>query len=315
MAFYEEHYECIKNIELPLDASDKIYLGSREHRCCRYCGETAKRAFRKTAHTIPEALGNKSLISLDECDACNTKFGELDDHFAKFLGLYRTVHQIHGKERVPVYRAPGRRPTLRRVGPNQFAGEANVEDNFIEIDERNRRGKIKGYKQPYSKRSVFKCLTKMALAILPENELENFKATLAWIRQDKPGSENPPRRFYCYRSSMGMMRNGIDLVLLRRRDPEARLPYVSFSLCFSTLTFQIFLPFCKKDLHLVGEPVHIQYFPSSAEGRTTVNYGLLDLSSPEMVRDEVDYVEFEIGEPGVIVERQDAVSCAPRIKE
>lgn len=304
LAFYEKNYEIIKNIELPPDARKKTYLGSRENRQCRYCGATAKSAFRKTAHTLPEALGNKSLISLDECDECNEKFGRLlDEHFARFLGLHRTVHQISGKKGVPAYGVPGRRPKLRRVGTNQFAGEAHVEDDFIEIDERSRKGKIKGYKQPYIRRSVFKCLTKIALAILPVNELENFETTLAWTAQDYPNCENPFQRFHCFTSRMDMMRDGMDLLLLRRRDLEARHPYVSFYLCFANLTFQIFLPFCKNDHHLVGETIQIQRFPNRAERITNVRYGLLDLSSPEMVRDEIDYAEFEIGEPGVIVER------------
>jgi hypothetical protein len=271
LAFYEENYELISNIELPSNASKKIFLGSRENRHCRFCSATAKGAFRKTAHTLPEALGNKGLISLDECDECNEKFGRfLDEHFARFLGLHRTVHQIPGKKGVPAYGVPGRRPKLRRVGPNQLAGEAHVEDDFIEIDEAGRRGKIKGYKQPYIKRSVFKCLTKIALAILPVNELDNFEATLAWIKQNDPGCDNPSLSFYCFTSRMDMKRDGMDLLLLRRRNPEVRLPYISFYLCFSDLTFQIFLPFCKKDYHFDGETIQIQQLPNRAERITNV---------------------------------------------
>ena len=305
LAFYDTNYEILTNIELSLSARQKLYLGNRENRNCRYCGATAKNVFRRTAHTIPEAVGNKCLISADECDDCNEKFGRLlDEHFTRFLGLHRTVHQISGKQGVPEYGVPGRRPKLRRLRPNQFIGEAQVEDNFMEIDLSAHTGKIQGYKQPYIKRSVFKCLTKIALAILPANELENFESTLAWIRQSDPARENPSHNFYCFTSTMDVKRDGIDLLLLRRRDIEAKLPYLSFYLCFSTLTFQIFLPFCKKDHHLVGEIV-LQRFPNLAEKFANVQYDLLDLSSPETVRGEIDHVGFEIGEPGIIIERQD----------
>jgi hypothetical protein len=194
---------------------------------------------------------------------------------------------------------------LRRLRLNQFIGEAQIEDDFIEINPSAHTGKIKGYKQPYIKRSVFKCLTKIALAILPASELENFERTLGWIRQSDPAREDPSLNFYCFASTMDVKRDGIDMLLLRRRDTEAKLPYLSFYLCFSTLTFQIFVPFCKKDHQLVGEIVQMQPFPNRAEKIANVQYDLLDLSSPKMVRGEIDHVEFEIGEPGIIIEQQD----------
>lgn len=40
---------------------------------CRFCGTRESSRFRKLAHTMPEALGNKWIFSRDECDDCNTQ--------------------------------------------------------------------------------------------------------------------------------------------------------------------------------------------------------------------------------------------------
>lgn len=64
---------------------------------CRFCGETDVRAFRNVAHTLPEAFGNKWVTSLDECDACNARFGAFDDALAKSMGAVLTVGGVQGK--------------------------------------------------------------------------------------------------------------------------------------------------------------------------------------------------------------------------
>jgi 5-methylcytosine-specific restriction endonuclease McrA len=51
----------------------------KEDRVCRYCGTVNSQLnyfgsivrFRGTSHSFPEALGNKKVIDLDECDACD----------------------------------------------------------------------------------------------------------------------------------------------------------------------------------------------------------------------------------------------------
>jgi hypothetical protein len=41
-----------------------------------FCGEISPEVtFKLEAHALPEALGNKSLTTTHECDACNQGFG------------------------------------------------------------------------------------------------------------------------------------------------------------------------------------------------------------------------------------------------
>ena len=60
-----------------------VTLGTKGR--CRFCGETDPRTFRNVAHTLPEAFGNKWVTSLDECDACNARFGAFDDALVKSM--------------------------------------------------------------------------------------------------------------------------------------------------------------------------------------------------------------------------------------
>lgn len=56
----------------------RVLLGEKGF--CRFCGASDPSVFRKDSHTFPEALGNKWVISRDECDTCNTKiFSRYDD--------------------------------------------------------------------------------------------------------------------------------------------------------------------------------------------------------------------------------------------
>jgi HNH endonuclease len=300
---YEKNYEMLLHVELPLDTDEKFFIGDRGIRRCRYCGTTDKHSFRKRAHTLPEAVGNKSLISLDECDECNAFFGNtVEDHFSKYLGIHRTLHQIKGKKGVPAYGVPGQAPRLWRSGENQFAATAGLGDNFLEIDISSRKGTIRALKQPYSPRGVFKCLVKIAIAVMPSTELGNFARTIAWLRAHASVEEGKASSYFCFTSKSDMVRAGIDIILLRRKDPAAKLPHMSLFLAFSKFTFQIFIPYSSGDQHFVGEKIQVSPFPNRAEAICAVRYGEMDLSSSELVRDEPDDIDFEIGKPGVIIQ-------------
>ena len=75
----------------------------RDHeddRRCRFCGRGKPDVkFKKLAHAIADFLGNLSIISLNECDPCNTYFGEgCEDHLSKAMHLGRTLAGIPRKD-------------------------------------------------------------------------------------------------------------------------------------------------------------------------------------------------------------------------
>jgi hypothetical protein len=64
---------------------------------CRFCGSSDRTRFRKTAHTIPEALGNKWVFSKDECDNCNATFSRYEDALANSISPFLTLGATKGK--------------------------------------------------------------------------------------------------------------------------------------------------------------------------------------------------------------------------
>lgn len=73
----------------------RILLG--EKGICRYCGGRNPKTFRKIAHAIPEALGNKWIISADECDVCNDAFSLYEDALANSVSPLLTLGGTAGK--------------------------------------------------------------------------------------------------------------------------------------------------------------------------------------------------------------------------
>lgn len=72
-----------------------VFLGAAGQ--CRYCGETEPARFRMVAHAFPEALGNKWVISRDECDGCNQILSKYDDAIARAVSPFLTLGGVKGK--------------------------------------------------------------------------------------------------------------------------------------------------------------------------------------------------------------------------
>src|ERR1700751_771318 len=108
--YFEKRYEIIANY--PLAAEKKIYLSDspdKNSNLCRFCGRGKPDVkFKKVAHAVSEFLGNKVLISRNECDACNQYLADHgEDDFSKWLGPLRSASGMKGKHGRPIYKADG----------------------------------------------------------------------------------------------------------------------------------------------------------------------------------------------------------------
>lgn len=248
-----------------LRPGEKIVLGNKDERVCRFCGlGEPDVTFEDEAHAIPEALGNKSLFSYYECDVCNHSFREgIENDLGNWSKPSRTFSRIRGKKRVPSLKKGGSQPGWRvDYKPTGFVVKQYEDDPFMVVDEVNKKVRFELKRDAYTPVAVLKAFVKIGLTVLPPNELPSFREAMAWIREPDH-SKGLVDEFPLFRSFQpGPMPNDlIILMLLRRRSNIAGVPYAFLVLSFGNEVFQVFLPSPKQDATINGVKLTLPAFP------------------------------------------------------
>lgn len=276
-----------------MSGNARHYIGDREDRLCRYCGKGKPDAtFRKEAHAFPESIGNKWLISFDECDACNDLFSmKLEDDFGKFTGPMRTMGRIRGKG-IPKFKSVDGTFRVEVDSAGLLRMSVREDDPRLELDEENKRITLHFVRQPYVPMGVFKCLVKMAVAVMPESDLPRCAHLMKWLREETHSYESFPYRplkAFVQFTPGPLPNDVITYYLLRRKDGVENTFFMQFVLQFSNIIFQIGLPFPEEDRPILSgsRNVNLAYFGNPWLGEHEERYGRvacypLDLTSPEV---------------------------------
>lgn len=227
--------------------ADRTYIGRKG--VCRYCGCKDASKFKNVSHTFPESLGNKWIVSLDECDGCNKVFSVYDDALSNSVSPFLTLGGVKGKENK--IRQTGRSrgmSVMSRQAPNApsrisilIRGVNASEHVFTDPATGNIRMVYPVAGVPFKPRHAYKALVKMAIALLPEDELENYKKLRAWILD--PNDNN-----CCSLLEVGLsfasVGNAPPLavgVLLRRTEEQDLRPRIVFVFSAGSVCLQIYL--------------------------------------------------------------------------
>ena len=290
--FYHKYYNIL--VPLNITKGKKKYLGDSENRKCRFCGKKkGDTTFKMLAHALPEFIGNKTLISNYECDICNERFSRtIEDHFGKYLGLPRTLSKIPGKKSVPSFKDKNLRIDYKSSEPDIILTPDEQDDRIVEIQEDIRQISIEAKSQPYIPRAIYKCLTKMAISIMPESELLHFGEAIQWINMENHNSgilNYPLNCYLAFTDEVKSFDGKIHTFLLKRKNDSDLVHYMIYVVAFGTYFFQIVVPCPKLDHKDKG--ISLQLFPLSPY--TSYPYREdkykiveLDLSSKEVVKDE-----------------------------
>lgn len=294
LTFYTSRYGFIDPFFLR-PGVPRIVLGDRQNRQCRFCGGTKPAAsFRMEAHAVPEALGNKTLFSAYECDACNQAFGRgIENEFGNWSKPMRTLARIRGKSGVPTLKKGGDAPGWRiEYGPSGLEIKHYEDDPLLTVDETNKRVVFNLKRDTYTPIAVMKAFVKIGLTVMPPEEMENFEDALAWIQSldhEKAFISQAPI-FYSFLS--GPMPNDlIALWMLRRKAGVEDAPYAFLILGYGNEVFQVCLPSPRQDQCIKDKPLSLPHFPTPNGPDPTV-YGaprrtLLDLTGRTPVKGEV----------------------------
>lgn len=303
LLWFESRYEHLAAGNLDRQSA-LIELGAGEPQICRYCGKGSPDvAFSNVSHAFPEQIGNKKLVDLRECDVCNAHFATTaDDHFAKWTLANRAVGRIKGKKKVPSYASNG-----LRVDHKQGDLTISVRDGDprFKLDQEGKHLEMVVDRQPYIPMGVFKCLVKMAMAVLPEPEALKCQHLKDWLLQPAHSYESfpfKPLMVYTQLVSGPLPNDKLTYSLLRRKDGVVDCPYLLFVLQYGNYLHQISLPMPAQDVEDVEATLQLCYFPHQwdtpehrqAYGGTTRKEE--DLSSPEVKRGDAYPMRFGFNE-------------------
>jgi hypothetical protein len=299
--FYKQHYNVL-NV-WSLRPGQKVILGSKDDRRCRFCGQQSPDVtFKLDAHAIPEALGNKSLYTNYECDSCNQMFGHgIENDFGNWSKPMRTLGRIKGKNGVPAIKKGtqgGWRIEYKRSG-FKIAHHRDDSPPFC-VDETAKTITFKIRRDPYTPVAVLKALVKMGLSVLPETEMENFREALDWIRCLDHTAGPVDQLPVIYTFIPGPVPN--DLIMIstfsRKRD-DIILPYAFFVLLCGNEAFQVFLPSPERDQSINDTDFDLPPFPHPHDTRESefgpASRKNLDLMGRHIITNDVATVVMRYG--------------------
>jgi len=255
---------------------------------CRFCrgkdGEDNSKGnlvtFGKKAHLISEALGNKRLISLDECDSCNEYFSRtIEPSIVNYFAPYRSLYGI-----------PGKGGKKRLVG-DDF--ELDAEDGFNiqfsgSIDDLSKENiKIPlSLKQTFIYGDLYRCLVKFILAVMPKEEMVNYSETIDWIFNTE-GSDLP--KVACLQSANFYTEHPY-LVKYKRHTKDLKFPDLIGEFRYADILVIFIVPFSKLDKKQFLLEEEITFFWNTFIGlRRDYLWNFVDFSSMTPLGMEIDF--------------------------
>ncbi|MBX3199424.1 MAG: hypothetical protein KF850_19915 [Labilithrix sp.] len=168
------------------EVTEREFLGSSASpRKCRFCEHSeSQTTFRKEAHAVPRALGNRSLLCADECDTCNEAGSVAEGDLVSVFAMARAIAMIRPRERTFKVKGRGKQASHVAVEPGARKLDFVVPD-LVDRSVRVRRTSL-GFDvsvdlPPFRPINVAKALARMAWFVLPEEERARARHIRRWI--------------------------------------------------------------------------------------------------------------------------------------
>ena len=253
----------------------RVVLGEpdKAKRVCRFCGKTSARGakFNKPAHAIPEALGNKDIVQLDECDDCNQEFGNtIEPHLIRFLDLPRVSQGVKGKSGAPVVKYPNA-TILNHDGLfTILAKRPQAEGGMPTILE---LGAVAGFVP----QAAYKALCKLALSVIRDEYLIGLEDCVEWVSGRKSGVNALPKvasnLFHADTGSPWHL-----TLYVRKSDSDPTLPHVVGEYRLGVYLYVFVLPYSRKDTKSFADEAFETTFAGFPHYLALPGWKLLDLS-------------------------------------
>lgn len=265
-------------------------LGDKTKRVCRFCGRSKENGatFKKKAHALSNLIGNRLLFSYYECDECNQKFSYYENDLAEYLRPYHVILNVSGKNGVPKYKQQESRISNENgtIKVDIFEGDPSIK---LSIDEEKKSMTIT-CRRSYTPINVYKALLKMALTILPEEDIIHFGNTIRFLNSNHAVAKaSLPVLSQLYGGGYDVYRFITATIFKRKNDAPDNVPAYMFILAYNNFCFQMPLIGCDLDNHFDdGQKLQMPIVPTppTFEGYKIIGCAPVDLSSNERVKNE-----------------------------
>jgi len=257
------------------DLRETIGHRNEGSRTCRFCGGAEPAVqFSKVAHAISEALGNKTLRLLDECDTCNGKFATaIEDDAVEYFAHYLTFHGVKGKGGSRTMDGSGfeAKHTVEGVKIDVFEeGSISSTDDELVVT-------LEGGK-PFALLNVYRALCKYFLSVVPPEELGRFSRTLRWVKGDET-IESLPKLALRQNARFSMQPT---LMSYRRLDDDTRTPYTVVEFQMTSLTVVFVVPGSDADDRTFADSADFERFRQTFRHHgPTDQWSFQDFSNPD----------------------------------
>ena len=215
----------------------------KSKRICRFCGlKIPETTFNNKSHSISEALGNKNIITNDECDACNAFFGKnIEIDLINCLDFFRLFYGIQGKGGKKKFASKDFEITKDNI-QNELL--LKIQEENIALEDKNKIKIQLKHPQKINWQNVYRTLVKYALSVCNESYLQNFKETIKWIKSDFSCKE---LSWVTILATNKTSKSFPEISVFFRKNENTELPYSFMVLEINGLTFIALIPLSSKD--------------------------------------------------------------------
>lgn len=249
--FYNQFNELFDNLldtyEIGVYGEQRMSIGEqdRSKRVCRFCRNTRTSiSFKNKAHAISEALGNKTVVLLDECDACNTEFSQkIEPDIVEYLALIRTMYDIKGKGGSKKFK--GKNFSLQQVKEEheKFILEFESEDSKEFNPDESLIIPLQSTKK-ISAQNIYKTLCKYFLSVIDTKYLPHFQRTMDWLNGEIVANELPK---VAKMEIFDKFEEQPVLTTYIRKVENKSIPFAVGELKFAFIRFIFIVPFTSQD--------------------------------------------------------------------
>ncbi|XDD49692.1 HNH endonuclease [Leptospira sp. WS92.C1] len=279
---------------------------------CRFCNlEIPNTTFKKIAHPIPEFLGNRQYLTKSECDRCNEYFDKnLENHFANYLGLERTLTGTKGKKGIPTFKQKDKKFFVREEGDKKMSVGIDTSSDNVKIDTEKNTIEFTAIRPPYVPYAVFKCLVKIGFSLLPQEFTTKIESTRRFLidpELDNDGGIFVPHIYSYYIQNAS---DNIVIEIFQRKDVyEKTIPFLIIRVFLRYHFFQSSIPNFEFDNQELGMNV-------LHPGIEITKPEILDLYGKAVVKDSIQKqtMRFESFQSEVPLEQNRLLKSLKNIK-